>query len=157
MNTPEEFWNRVRIGTPSECWEWQGARTSAGYGNLIYQRFSIVAHRLAYSLIKGGISLRAPTDKTANGFVLHNCDNRACCNPTHLHLGTFSDNQKEAYLRKRRAQPKGEAHANAKLTSKEASAVRVRYALGESQQNIADSLGVTQRVVSLIVRGESYR
>jgi hypothetical protein len=157
LNTPEQFWSRVHIGAPTECWEWQGAQTSAEYGCLVYQGLSVVAHRLAYSLVKGGISLRAPADKTSNEFVLHGCDNRRCCNPAHLHLGTFSDNQKEAYLRKRRAQPKGAAHVNAKLTSQGASSARVRYALGETQQAIADDLGVSQRVISLIIRRESYK
>lgn len=155
-NTPETFWARVRITKPDECWEWQGAITSGGYGNLSYQGVSVVAHRVAYHL-SHNTSLEAPADKLSSQFVLHDCDNRICCNPNHLHLGTLSTNQKEAYARKRRSQPKGENHANAKLTATQASAVKVRNFLGERQVDLAVEFGVSQRVVSLISRSETYK
>ena len=157
MKTPEQFWSRVHIGAPTECWEWQGGRNNTGYGSLTYRGQHITAHRLAYSLAKGPIPLLAPKDRTGSGFLLHSCDNRVCCNPAHLALGTYSANQLDAYARGRRAQPKGEHHANAKLTSQEADSARTRYALGETQQAIADDLGVSQRVISLIVRRETYK
>lgn len=157
MNTPEQFWSRVCIGAPTECWEWQGARTSTGYGSLVYQGQHVTAHRLAYSLAKAPIPLLAPKDRTGGGFLLHSCDNRACCNPAHLMLGTYSANQLDAYARRRRAQPKGENHANAKLTAQEASSIRVRYVLGETQQALADEFKISQVAVSLIVRRKTYK
>ena len=41
---------------PSGCWEWIGNRNKKGYG-LIYffSKFPILAHRLAYELMKGDI------------------------------------------------------------------------------------------------------
>lgn len=156
-STPEDFWRRVKIGTATECWLWQGSCNSTGYGSLTYQGQCVTAHRLAYHLSKEPIPLLAPKDRKGTGFVLHGCDNPRCCNPKHLTLGTYSANQKEAYTRNRRAQPKGEAHANAKLTRKEASAIRVRYALGETQQALADEFKVSQIAVSLLIRRKTYK
>jgi hypothetical protein len=100
---------------------------------------------------------KAPSHKHENTHVLHSCDNRKCCNPKHFFLGSYSDNQRDAYNKKRRAQPKGAAHVNAKLTTKQVEAIRKRYAAGEYQQPLAEKYGVSQRVISLIVRGESYK
>lgn len=72
-------------------------------------------------------------------------------------IGSYSDNQKDAYQKQRRVQPKGAAHANAKLTDHQAQEIRERYAAGEYQAPLAKEYGVSQRVISLIVRGESYK
>lgn len=99
----------------------------------------------------------APAKKTDPGHVLHSCDNRPCCNPGHFFLGTYGDNQIDAYAKGRRAQPQGEHHANAKLTYDQAAEIRKRYSEGEKQVPLSKEYNVTQRVISLIVRGESYR
>jgi hypothetical protein len=72
-------------------------------------------------------------------------------------IGSYSDNQRDAYSKKRRVQPKGQHHANAKLTNEQAEEVRLRYGAGEYQVPLAKEFGVSQRVISLIVRGESYK
>jgi hypothetical protein len=72
-------------------------------------------------------------------------------------IGSYSDNQYDAYQKKRRVQPKGQAHSNAKLTNEQAAEIRQRYEAGEFQVPLAKEYGVSQRVVSLIVRGESYK
>ena len=161
-NTPENFWTRVRIGKPHECWEWQGAKTSSGYGNLSWRGLHVQAHRVAYFLTNGGIAL--PTNfrqdnvaKRYRRFVLHKCDNRLCCNPEHLFLGSMRANQLDAYTKGRKVQPRSQ-HANAKLTATQVVAVRQRYDAGENtQQQLAAEFGVSQRVISLIVRRESYK
>jgi hypothetical protein len=63
---------------------------------------------------------------------------------------------RDAYNKKRKVQPKGEKHANAKLTNQQAEDIRRRYASGEYQTPLATEYGVSQRVISLIVRGETY-
>lgn len=64
---------------------------------------------------------------------------------------------KDAYSKKRKVQPKGQAHSNAKLTNEQAAEIRQRYEAGEFQVPLAKEYGVSQRVISLIVRGESYK
>ena len=155
--TSESFWARVSIGKKSDCWEWQGACNSVGYGNVAWDGKIYVSHRIS-AWLSGLISdPSAPKHTTEKGYVLHKCDNRKCCNPSHFFIGNFSDNMKDAYTKKRKAQPKGANHVNAKLSAKQVIQIRKRYTKGEYQVPLAKEFGVSQRVISLVVRGESYK
>jgi hypothetical protein len=152
----------VERGPKDACWNWAGCITSGGYGSLIYQGQSTVAHRVAYMLTNGGITLstsyRVPGAAAKyKKFVLHHCDNRRCCNPSHLYLGTLTDNMHDAYDRGRKAQPTGQHHANAKLTNVQAEQVRSMYQPGVTRQvDIAKMFGVSQVAISKILRRETY-
>lgn len=160
-NTPESFWARVdRSG--DGCWEWQGAKTSSGYGNLSWHGAHVQAHRVAYFLAFGGVQLATQfrhegRAKTYKRFVLHKCDNRLCCNPEHLFLGSMRTNLLDAYKKGRKQQPRSK-HANAKLTPAQVRTIRARYVRGGMRQaDLAAWFGVSQRVISLIIRHESYK
>ena len=161
-NTPKTFWARVHIRTPDECWLWLGARTSSGYGNLSWDGEHVQAHRVAYFLTYSGISLltdfrQSGVAKRYRRFVLHKCDVRACCNPSHLFLGSMRSNLLDAYAKGRKVQPRS-AHVNAKLSPAQVIAIRSSYdAGGNTQQRLANQFGVSQRVISLIIRRETYR
>jgi hypothetical protein len=161
-NTPENFWKYVDRKDPISCWEWIRSRTSSGYGHLSWHGAHVQAHRVAYFLTFGGIELETNfrhkgKAKAYKRFVLHKCDNRACCNPNHLFLGSMRANLLDAYQKKRKRQPQSE-HVNAKLTPEQVQEIRSRYDRGESKQvPLAKEFGVSQRVISLIVRRESYR
>jgi len=161
-NTPEKFWSRVRRGAPNDCWEWQGSKTSGGYGNLTWHGVPVQAHRVAYFLARGGISpathfRQAGAAKRYRRFVLHKCDNRPCCNPDHLFLGSMRTNQLDAYAKGRKVQPKSQ-HANAKLSAEQVRDIRWRYDIGQNtQQQLATEFGVSQRAISLVVRRETYK
>lgn len=69
------------------CWEWQKFVHQKGYGFTSYRGKAWRSHRLAYHLFQGPIP---------PGMVIcHTCDNRKCCNPLHLFLGTFDTNNKD--------------------------------------------------------------
>ena len=155
--TPETFWSRVNKGADDECWEWSGATNSTGYGTTSWHGVYYTAHRVAAWLSGLVESPSRPAHSRDKGHVLHRCDNRKCCNPNHFFLGNFTDNMKDAYDKKRKVQPKGAAHTKAKLTNDQAEEIRKRYAAGEYQVPLAKEYGVSQRVISLIVRGESYK
>ena len=155
--TPENFWSRVRKGANDECWEWQGSTNNTGYGTVGWHGRNYTAHRVAAFLCGLVKSPSRPAHSTDTGHVLHKCDNRRCCNPNHFMIGSYSDNQRDAYAKKRRVQPKGEKHVNAKLTNEQAEQIRQRYAAGEYQVPLAREFGVSQRAISLIVRRETYK
>ena len=153
--TPENFWSRVKKS--DTCWEWQGSRNTTGYGTVAWGQVVYTAHRVAAWLSGLVDSPRAPKSKAAPGFVLHRCDNRLCCNPAHFFIGNYTDNQKDAYAKGRRSQPKGAKHANAKLTDSQVREIRSRYSLGGvTQDDLAAEFGVSQRTISLIILKRTY-
>lgn len=147
--TPEERLDAyVQRGGPDECWEWTRAK-SKGYGNLStgngkYRPAHIVAWELANN---------RPRPK---GMVIrHSCDNRACCNPAHLLLGTQRDNMRDKVERGR--QPRGETMATSKLTQQQVDEIRARYAAGGiRQKDLAAEYGVSQSNVSVLVRNMTW-
>jgi hypothetical protein len=155
--TAESFWAKVDIKGLYECWNWKGARNSTGYGTVTWGGKVYTAHRVAAWIRCMVINPSAPKLKREKTFVLHKCDNRLCCNPEHFFLGNYSDNQKDAHEKKQRAQPKGASHVNAKLTSRQVAQIRKRYSQGELQVPLAKKYRVSQRTISLIVRGETYK
>lgn len=122
----------------------------------------VQAHRVAYYLTYGGIALQTGfrhdgKAKRYKRFVLHKCDNRLCCNPTHLFLGSMRTNLLDAYAKGRKAQPKS-GHVNAKLTPDQVRNIRTEYNSGAVRQvDLAAKYGISQRAVSLIIRHETYK
>lgn len=108
----------------------------------------IVAHRIAYELTHG------PVPEGLH--VLHSCDNRPCCNPAHLRVGTNAENVADRAARRRGREHRqaGEANRNVKLSDEAVAAVRAAVTAGETQTAVALRFGVSQPQVSRIVRGE---
>lgn len=87
QNRPEDLWDRIsNYGDPKKCWEWSG-NVVRGYGQITINYKKERTHRLAFKLAKGEIP--------DGMFVCHSCDNKLCCNPDHLWLGTTEDNMKD--------------------------------------------------------------
>lgn len=92
--------------------------------------------------------------------ICHTCDNPPCVNPAHLFVGTDADNMADM-ARKGRASKnltkvytRGNEHHNAKLTDEQVGELRREYeAGGTSQSRLAVKFGVSQALVSKIVRG----
>ena len=150
----QRFWEKVKIGTPDECWDWQASLSGDGYGQIRIRtkaqpRRQEQAHRLSYMLHFGGIP---------DGlFVLHSCKcNRKCVNPSHLRLGTHRDNMDDMVAdgtaKEGHVAQDGELNHNAKLTAEDVR--RIRWFIGEGLNNkeIARAFGgiVTHQTVSLI-------
>lgn len=81
-------------GGLNACWPFLGNITYAGYGHIRKgNRKTVRAHRWAYEHFYGYLN--------ENMMVRHVCDNRRCCNPLHLILGTHKDNMRDMVERKR--------------------------------------------------------
>ena len=133
-------------------------RSGAGYGYFGFQGITCVAHRVVYALTHPGeITFEAPKNKHLKQFVLHKCDNRICCNPKHLFLGNYDDNNKDAMQKGRANAARGECHPKSKLSNKTAQAVRVLLAYGHSIRELQTKLGVTENVIRRIKAGRGYR
>ena len=133
-----------------DCWEWAGARKvgqggAPGYGVIKRRRKYITAHRCAYELFVGVIP--------PHMVVRHTCDNPPCCRPEHLRLGTQGENMQDRDARGRAAA----GRTPLKLTADKAAEIRAKVASGESQRSVARAFGVSQPMVSGIVRLTAWR
>ena len=150
-NTIKNFWNGVdKSGGPEACWPWtRGTGSVTGYGMITWHGKTIGTHRLAFTLTHGPIP---------KGFwILHSCDNRPCCNPKHLRIGTNKENVEDRMKRGRQPSMLGEAGPRAKLTEKQVRYIRQNYPnSGILQRELAAMFGVTRSNISAVVRGKSW-
>lgn len=144
------FWAKVGFtANPDKCWEWQARCYPNGYGQFFARinkiRYTLKGHRMAWELTNGEIT---------NGlFVLHSCDNRKCCNPKHLFLGTHLDNMRDKVAKGRQYKQPGELHSQHKLTERDVKEIRDLYASGVANQvALSKTFGVRQSTISYIIR-----
>lgn len=138
-------WLRSKSRQQGECLAWKGfINPKTGYASLQFNRVHYLAHRFTWLIHRGPIP---------DGLmVLHTCDNRPCCNPDHLFLGTHQDNMDDAKAKNRFKPPLGEAHGQSKLKTKQVlNIIRLVTVEGLSQSAVARRYGVHQCNVSRIV------
>lgn len=105
--------NRFIIGSivphlTTPCWDWLLSVHNTGYGQAKFRDVIQLSHRISYQIYYGDIP--------PGICVLHDCDNRLCVNPEHLHLGTKGENNREKSLRNRCNNAVGEDTGSAVLT-----------------------------------------
>jgi len=131
VTTPQGFWKRVDVRAPDECWPWLRYVNDSGYGvTRTSENKAVRASHIAYELTNGTIP--------KGMFVLHSCDNPACCNPAHLSLGTHTDNMRDMDRKGRRVNSPhyGESHGMSKLTEAQVIEIRRLATSGISYEEI---------------------
>lgn len=81
--------NKIENG----CWEWIGKKR-CGYGILYHNGKSYATHRARFEI-------HHDRHIVPGKFILHACDNEACCNPDHLREGSCQENTQDTRDRNR--------------------------------------------------------
>ena len=136
-NLPTDVFKHINMhnGDTNVCWEWTGKvnkKDQRPYFTVSGKR------RPSYSVVLELATGTAPNKK----IPLHSCDNRICCNPTHLSWGTHQDNMDDMVERERHGLPKTVVRAIRKLRNQ-----------GRSQSDIAELYGVSRECISSIDTG----
>lgn len=161
---PDKFWGKIDKSGPipnhqqhlGRCWKWCGSKLVSGYGLYTFRRHQkgiqnrVLVHRLVWVLFNGPI----PNGK----WILHHCDNPACCNPDHLFCGTPADNGRDKSLKGRSNPPVGERAGNSKLTDEDVIEIRKVCSLGTvNQTEIAKLYKIGQYEISRIKNRKRWK
>lgn len=176
MFTPEDavhFWSKVAVAGPDDCWLWKFSVLETGYGQHKVRGTGYSAHRFAFMVSNGEIP--------EGLLVCHRCDVRACCNPTHLFLGTHGDNNRDTVAKGRwrsgwdtfpERMPHGDRHwmrlypekllrgsknSQARLTESSVVRLREQYSKGRVTMNfLAQKYAVSKNTIRRVVRMETW-
>lgn len=116
----DRLWAKVNKGDVNECWVFNGSKDAKGYGRIIVDGSTKLAHRMMYIVVNGDISNEL--------IVMHTCDNPPCCNPNHLKIGTRADNNADRENKGRGKYSSGDDHPNIALKEYQMQDIRRKYA-----------------------------
>lgn len=157
LKNARKFWKLVSVRGSDECWPWIGYCEPKGYGKFMPTRLVCTrTHRFAYALKNGVTGM--------NGFeVMHTCDNRPCCNPKHLKLGTQLDNIRDAVSKGRMRPVHGSKHRSAKLTESDVEQLIIKFrGVTEKERSLeikktSTRFGVRTESINAALRGSTWR
>lgn len=133
----------------NNCWLWQGAKDTGGYGKTQWKRKQFLVHRLSAWLFKG-FSLESDLH------VCHHCDNPICYNPEHLFVGTSADNTRDKVAKKRHHW--GERTPSARLTEAQVLEIKQQYQKGVvGYITLAKKYRVSMRTIVFIIKGINWK
>lgn len=142
------------LGPNGDCWEWRGYIHPVGYGQISLgcEKDNVVVHthRAAYIVAHGSIP--------EGLWVLHKCDNRKCCNPDHLWVGTPKENTQDMIAKGRRRKldqvSRGEDINNAKLTEEMVRAMRAEPPMTFKQ--LGEKYGVSASTANKVIFRQTW-
>jgi hypothetical protein len=128
--------------TDGGCHEFVGVTTKKGYGVICFLGAHVHAQRVAW--------VAANRRMIPDGLmVMHQCNNRACVNPTHLEVGTNAQNMRYAKL-------SGSYQNYQKLTRENVVEAARLFVGGMSMRRISLMLGVNHSHISRVFQGKAW-
>lgn len=135
---------KLDIRGETECWPWKASTYNHGYGVFTWRGKLRGANRVAWEIAHGQ---DAPDDME----VMHSCDNKVCCNPRHLQLGTHQENVLDVHRKQR--------HPVSALTHDQVRLIRRAMANGVTRglsSEIAKQIGAKRDCVWRVMTGRTY-
>lgn len=151
------------VDSTGECWEWIGYKRN-GYGrfNLNGKQYSahyfLLEAEQKQDLLKPGMQ------------ACHHCDNRACVRPSHIFIGTQSDNIKDCFLKGRQSfkkglaacgksqiRTRGENNSNAKLGTHQALLIKSVPKKRGVSRILSAHFGVSPKAINDIIAGRGWK
>lgn len=131
----------------SGCWIFGGTIAGNGYGQFGHDYRLVLAHRASYEAHMGPIP--------PGSVVCHRCDNPACINPTHLFVGSQSENLRDMRTKGRGTQ--GESVPASKLTAADVAEIRRDFASGTHIDVLTARYPVGRRTIYKVVERRSWK
>lgn len=122
-----------------DCWLWTGSHNKQGYGTLSHLGAVWFAHRASLYIHNG----RLPR----NMLVLHKCDVKACVNPEHLYIGTYSNNVRDMLERSTNSQ---------RVNPDIARTIKFMCNTGLLDKEVAAILGFSRMTVRRVRKGQTW-
>jgi hypothetical protein len=142
-----QFWSKVRITEPGECWLWIPSDESGDYGGFRYHGRQYVPSRMAWALEHGRLPGKL--------YVCHHCDTPACCNPKHLFLGTQDQNMQDCSRKGRTTH--GAKNRHARLSNVDVILIRHWYDTGQyTQAELVRGTKASKATIHNIVRRKTW-
>jgi len=147
------FEERIRnyIETPgpleTDCWIWQGAPGTSGYGRIEWNGEEYQAHIASWLYHVG------PTDGLC---TLHKCDVKMCVNPSHLFLGTRADNTADMWAKGRASDRRGQNNGRSPLTETDVAHIRYFLSRGWTHGQLAQRYRVARASIQQIKEWRSW-
>ena len=153
-NQISNYWNKVAVQGPIECWPWTASTRGDGYGAFGIGNVKdgtkrmVSSHRLAYYL--------SHNDQWPENYACHTCNNKLCCNPGHIYDGTHQDNMDDMTSGDRQA--RGENQGLSKLTEDQVLEIRSRYEPWiVTLRTLAAEYGISNQVIHDIIQRRIWK
>jgi hypothetical protein len=136
------------VNADTGCLEWFAAKDGGGYGMIRIGRRTCRAHRISFEVHFGPIP---------DGMcVCHRCDNRLCIKPSHLFLGTQTENMADRDSKGRQPRTRGERHGSAKLSEVDVSVIRNAEGGRGLLTALAKQFGVSRTQIANVRAGKNW-